>query len=44
MIAMAVINVLVGPPWWIVWPALGWSIGLFAHWFFVLGPGAKRST
>lgn len=43
MIAMAIINVAIGPPWWIVWPALGWSIGLLAHWWFVLGPGARAA-
>ena len=23
---------------------LGWGIGLFCHWFFVLGPGARKET
>jgi hypothetical protein len=36
MIAMAVINVLTGPPWWVAWVALGWGVGLFAHWLFAL--------
>ncbi len=22
---------------------LGWGIGLFCHWFFVEGPGARRT-
>jgi hypothetical protein len=22
---------------------LGWGMGLFCHWFFVLGPGAKKA-
>lgn len=40
MIAMVIINVAVGPPWWVIWPALGWSVGLLMHWWFTLGPGA----
>jgi hypothetical protein len=40
MIAMAIINTAIGPPRWIIWPALGGSVGLLAHWWFVLGPGA----
>jgi hypothetical protein len=23
------------------WTLLGWGIGLFCHWFFVLGPGGR---
>lgn len=44
MIAMAIINISIGPPWWVIWPALSWSIGLLAHWWFVLGPGASRAA
>jgi hypothetical protein len=40
---LAVINFLVGAPYWVVWVLLGWGIGLAAHWFFVLGPGARDS-
>jgi hypothetical protein len=43
MIAMLVINLLIGPPWWVIWPAIGWSIGLLSHGWFVLGPGARRA-
>lgn len=40
--AMVVINLVTGAPYWVVWVVPGWSIGLFAHWFFVLGPGAGQ--
>lgn len=42
IIAAFVINYLTGPNyWWALWVLLGWGIGLFCHWFFVLGPGGK---
>ena len=37
-----VINLLTGAPYWSLWVLLGWGIGLFCHWFFVLGPGARK--
>jgi hypothetical protein len=40
LIVLAGLNFYLGPPYWIVWPLLGWSIGLFAHCWFVLGPAA----
>lgn len=39
---LTVINLLTGAPYWIVWVVPGWAIGLLAHWFFVLGPGAVK--
>jgi len=39
---LAVINLLTGPPWWFLWVVPPWAVGLFAHWFFVLGPGAMK--
>jgi hypothetical protein len=30
------INVVVGPPWWVLWVLLGWGIGVLAHGFAVL--------
>jgi len=41
MIGMAILNFTLGEPYWVVWPLIGWSIGLLAHWWFVLGPGAR---
>jgi len=32
--ALAVVNYLTGPPSWILWVLLGWSVGLIAHWLF----------
>ncbi|WEK06319.1 MAG: 2TM domain-containing protein [Candidatus Devosia phytovorans] len=29
-----VINVMTGPPWWVLWVIFPWGIGLIAHWFF----------
>ncbi|MFB9158597.1 2TM domain-containing protein [Chromobacterium violaceum] len=32
MAALAVINLLTSPHhWWVMWPALGWGMGLLAH-------------
>lgn len=28
---LAVINALTGPPWWVLWPVIGWGIGLLIH-------------
>jgi hypothetical protein len=40
---LAVINWSVGRPWWFVWPALGWGIGLALHGLSVFGlRGAAR--
>ncbi len=43
IVALVVLNLLIGPPYWVQWIVLGWSIGLFCHWFFVLGPGAGKA-
>ncbi len=40
---LVVINVLTGSPYWVLWVLLGWGIGLLAHWFLVLGPGAVKT-
>jgi hypothetical protein len=32
-----------GSPYWVQRVLLGWSIGLFSHWFFVLGAGAGKA-
>ena len=41
--ALLVINQLIGPPYWSLWVLRGWGFGLFCHWFFVLGPGARKA-
>lgn len=43
MVLLAAINWLVGPPPWALWVLPGWSVGLLAHWWFVLGPGAAKA-
>ena len=40
---LLVVNLLTGSPYWVQWVVLGWGIGLFCHWFFVLGPGARKN-
>ena len=25
---LALINTLTGPPWWVLWPVVGWGFGL----------------
>lgn len=42
IVVLVIVNSLTGPPYWAQWVLLGWSIGLFCHWFFVLGPGAGK--
>ena len=43
MALLLVINLWTGSPYWILWVLLGWGIGLLAHWWFVLGPGASKA-
>jgi hypothetical protein len=42
MVVMLIINLWIGPPYWVLWVLLGWGVGLLSHWFFVLGPGARK--
>lgn len=44
VVVLIAINLWIGPPYWVVWTVPGWAIGLLAHWFFVLGPGANHSS
>ncbi len=43
MVLLAVINVVVGRPYWVLWVLPGWGIGMLMHWWFVGGPGAPRA-
>jgi Flp pilus assembly protein TadB len=43
MVLLAVINLMTGSPYWVFWIALAWSIGLFAHWWFISGPGQRKT-
>lgn len=42
IVLLAAFNLWLGAPYWIIWVLPGWAIGLFAHWFFVLGPGTDN--
>lgn len=43
MVLLAAINLVKGPPYWVLWVLLGWGMGVLSHWWFVLGPGARRT-
>jgi hypothetical protein len=43
IIALLLINAMIGPPYWALWVLFGWGVGLLCHWFFVLGPGARKT-
>ena len=43
MALLVAINLWKGAPYWVLWVLLGWGIGLLAHWFFALGPGADKA-
>jgi hypothetical protein len=43
IVLLLIINLLIGSPYWVQWAVLSWGIGLFCHWFFVLGPGASKA-
>jgi hypothetical protein len=40
---LVLVNLWVGSPYWVLWVVLGWGVGLFSHWFFASGPGARRT-
>lgn len=42
MILLVAVNVLSGPPYWVLWLLPAWSVGLLSHWWFVLGPGVHK--
>jgi hypothetical protein len=42
LLALAVINLATGRPWWVLWVLLGWGIGVFAHAVTVFG-GSSRA-
>ena len=42
LVLLVAINLWTGPPYWVVWVVPGWTVGLLCHWYFVMGPGARR--
>lgn len=43
MLLLLGINLWTGAPYWVAYVLPGWGIGLLAHWWFVLGPGARHA-
>ena len=43
MVLLAGINLWTGAPYWVLYVLVGWGIGILAHWWFVLGPGARHA-
>jgi len=43
MLLLVVVNLLTGPPYWVVWVFPGWTVGLLCHWYFGSGR-APRSA
>ena len=41
MVLLVAINLWTGEPYWVLWVLPSWAVGLVAHWWFVLGPGAS---
>lgn len=41
ILALIVINLLTGAPYWVVGVVPGWTVGLFCHWYFTVGRGAR---
>ena len=33
---LAILNAILGPPWWVLWVLLGWGLGVLAHGLVVL--------
>jgi hypothetical protein len=44
MALLVAINILTGSPYWAAWVLLSWGIGLFAHWWFGVGHGAREAA
>ncbi len=43
MALLSGINLLTGAPYWVLYVLVGWGIGVLAHGWFVLGPGARHA-
>lgn len=42
-ILLVAINLAHGAPYWVLWPIFGWGLGILAHWWFAIGPGARTT-
>ena len=38
MLLLTVINLMNGAPYWVIWPFLGWGLGLIAYAAVLFGP------
>jgi hypothetical protein len=43
LVILAVVNYFTGSPYWALWIVPGWTIGLFCHWYFVLGRNSRMT-
>ena len=43
LLLLVALNVVTGPPYWVVWVVPGWTVGLLCHRYFVVGPGIRRA-
>lgn len=41
---LVAINLWLGPPYWVIWVVLGWSVGLLMHGLFGLKPAGRHSA
>jgi len=44
VVLMVLVNVLTGPPYWVVWVLLGWGVGILSHWLAVRSHLARPVT
>ncbi len=42
LLLLIAINLWTGSPYWVQWIVLSWGIGLASHWWWGVGPGARR--
>ena len=43
LVVLIVINLMTGPPYWVLWVVLGWGVGLLMHGLFGLKAPAGKS-
>ncbi len=41
---LVVVNLLTGPPYWVLWVVLGWGVGLLMHGWFGLKPAIGKDS
>jgi hypothetical protein len=44
VLLLIAINLWKGSPYWVQWVVLSWGIGLASHWWWGVGPGARRAA